>query len=505
MQIQINIDSTSDYPQDYMSSFCGVSILDDIIYVNIRNLSDIYPKYSKKFKQKIEVQRLFDDHYKSVEYQTKTKSIFHHLHDIIKQQIENGTCYFNIVSDNQYSLINIDKACTNGCIIDFSNLTSTEIIELLKNYNFKDNVKFKDLYNPYSLLTQQQLLKTYQYVKEITDKIKKYNFTPMESLIFLYDMARRKPYRVFESNQSVSRDLSQITNSPYIVCEGYANYINAVCHALNIPCEKVYWYPKNGTKGHASNLVYINDDYYNIHQFVEIDAVYGVRKNEQDTDYINHYNYLFDPLHIADLRKKKYEYQNNLTACQPTIQYDRIKKLESFLPSTIIQLEFYNSLINKILNVSNMIGLEPLSSICKKEIEKIKQGQLNIEKIESIYQKYMQLMTKKIEEEYMMEAIYKVRRIEHLIDPKNYPLSPYIFDTIIKNSFPSSKQERLLNLIFEQTPIDKISNLPLLDNILVENSNDKMDFDIKRIELLDILKKELKNKKIKQKTKKNNT
>lgn len=494
MKIQINLDSNINYNQNDLFSAVGIIILDDDIFINIQNLSDIYPKYSKRFKKIIKQQININNKYELASSISDLRRILDGLQDDLKYQIEKGECIFHVNSYNKYTFIKIIEVCKNGCIIDLTNLKQQEIINLLEQNDFPDNIKFIDPYNIYSLLTKEQLLNTYQNIYQIANLIKQYNLTPLESLIFLYDIVREKPYKEFNEDKSKSRDLSQITNDDYIVCEGYANIINAVCHSLNIPSEKIRWLPKEGNRGHASNIVYINDDKYDIHGFFEIDALYGVKENNEDMEYINHYEHLFDPFNLAIIKKKKYNYDDELTLCLPLNQYERIKHMEKINMPDIIRENFYNLFIKQVSRVADIIGFNSLLNLCDQELEEIKQHQFSFDHIELIHQKYINLMNKKIEYDIMIEAIYKVRRIEHLIDPKRYPLSPYIFDKIIKNSFPLKAEEHLLNLIFENTPIDKISNSALLEDIKIEDPTDKIDYDIKRIELLSSLKQELKNK-----------
>ena len=101
----------------------------------------------------------------------------------------------------------------------------------------------------------------------------------------------------------------------------------------------------------------------------------------------------------------------------------------------------------------------------------------------------------------MIEALYKVKRIEYLIDPNEYKLDIDSFKKMIDCNFPKSQEEKLLEVIFDDINgyFDNVKYLKTIDG---NNLDEKVEKDIKRIEFLNILKRELKSRKGKVNVKK---
>ena len=90
-----------------------------------------------------------------------------------------------------------------------------------------------------------------------------------------------------------------------------------------------------------------------------------------------------------------------------------------------------------------------------------------------------------------IKALYMVRRVEHSIDPVEYPLDMVSFKKAVdkKYSFKTVEQKLIYELVTreELLPIKTvILSLPVLSNI--PSKNDKIYYDSKRMELLHALK-----------------
>ena len=384
-------------------------------------------------------------------------------------------------------------------------ITALNVILDMVKYKFKnDKIKFKDKYNNYSLLSYNEVLNSYKLIDKMKRKIKKYDLTPLEQIIFLYDKVRKKPYKAYDKDQSTSRDINEVLNNDYVVCEGYANVISAVCNALNINCEKILWKPFEGNIGHASNLVYINDDYYNVHQFFEIDAVVATKKNEKDYDYINNYKLFLLPLKYAVGIKEKY---NNLTIGyklgveQLNDRYNTADRFKAIAAPDILTMNSIQLYLKGMMELANKIGNKELIQKCRKIESEFKNDSIDFEKVQKIHEEYQKLFIKKIKKDVMIEALYKVKRIEYLIDPNEYKLDIDSFKKMIDCNFPKSQEEKLLEVIFDDINgyFDNVKYLKTIDG---NNLDEKVEKDIKRIEFLNILKRELKSRKGKVNVKK---
>lgn len=472
------------------------------INVMVNGISDIYPKISKKYRKTLKFEYEAYDKYN--ESGMDIFQLYDKVVEMLNQKIKDGNCEISIDSFSSNSFKRINEVFFNGCIIDITKVKDNEINSLLSNNKFNDKIKFKDKYNNYSLLSYNEVLNSYKLIDKMKREIKKYDLTPLEQIIFLYDKVRKKPYKAYDKDQSTSRDITEVLNNDYVVCEGYANVISAVCNALNINCEKILWKPFEGNIGHASNLVYINDDYYNVHQFFEIDAVVATKKNEKDHDYINNYKLFLLPLKYAVGIKEKY---NNLTIGyklgveQVNDRYNTADRFKAIAAPDILTLNSIQLYLKGMLELASKIGNKELIQKCRKIESELKNDSVDFEKVQKIHEEYQKLFIKKIKKDVMIEALYKVKRIEYLIDPNEYKLDIDSFKKMIDCNFPKSQEEKLLEVIFDDINgyFDNVKYLKTIDG---NNLDEKVEKDIKRIEFLNILKRELNSRKGKVNVKK---
>lgn len=472
------------------------------INVMVNGISDIYPKISKKYRKTLKFEYEAYDKYN--ESGMDIFQLYDKVVEMLNQKIKDGNCEISIDSFSSNSFKRINEVFFNGCIIDITKVKDNEINSLLSNNKFNDKIKFKDKYNNYSLLSYNEVLNSYKLIDKMKREIKKYDLTPLEQIIFLYDKVRKKPYKAYDKDQSTSRDITEVLNNDYVVCEGYANVISAVCNALNINCEKILWKPFEGNIGHASNLVYINDDYYNVHQFFEIDAVVATKKNEKDHDYINNYKLFLLPLKYAVGIKEKY---NNLTIGyklgveQVNDRYNTADRFKAIAAPDILTLNSIQLYLKGMLELASKIGNKELIQKCRKIESELKNDSVDFEKVQKIHEEYQKLFINKIKKDVMIEALYKVKRIEYLIDPNEYKLDIDSFKKMIDCNFPKSQEEKLLEVIFDDINgyFDNVKYLKTIDG---NNLDEKVEKDIKRIEFLNILKRELNSRKGKVNVKK---
>jgi len=472
------------------------------INVMVNGISDIYPKISKKYRKTLKFEYEAYDKYN--ESGMDIFQLYDKVVEMLNQKIKDGNCEISIDSFSSNSFKRINEVFFNGCIIDITKVKDNEINSLLSNNKFNDKIKFKDKYNNYSLLSYNEVLNSYKLIDKMKREIKKYDLTPLEQIIFLYDKVRKKPYKAYDKDQSTSRDITEVLNNDYVVCEGYANVISAVCNALNINCEKILWKPFEGNIGHASNLVYINDDYYNVHQFFEIDAVVATKKNEKDYDYINNYKLFLLPLKYAVGIKEKY---NNLTIGyklgveQLNDRYNTADRFKAIAAPDILTMNSIQLYLKGMMELANKIGNKELIQKCRKIESEFKNDSIDFEKVQKIHEEYQKLFIKKIKKDVMIEALYKVKRIEYLIDPNEYKLDIDSFKKMIDCNFPKSQEEKLLEVIFDDINgyFDNVKYLKTIDG---NNLDEKVEKDIKRIEFLNILKGKLDSRKGKVNVKK---
>jgi len=137
----------------------------------------------------------------------------------------------------------------------------------------------------------------------------------------------------------------------------------------------------------------------------------------------------------------------------------------------------------------------------EKTKEELKNNPFDLELIKKLYEEYKKLTVKRIKKNTMTEALYKVKRIEYLMDPNEYKLDVELFKNMINDNFPKSREEKLLEVIFNEVDSCFV-DIDFLKNIQGNNPNEGVQIDIDRIKLLKILKDELESRKGKANVKK---
>ena len=453
------------------------------INVLVNGISDIYPKMSKKYEKVLEIVR---NQYNNNTCYIDNFQLYKEAIKLLEQKIKDGDCNIIINSSNFNCLKMINEVFYNGCIIDINNIEDKKIKTLLTGNQFNNKIKFKDKYNGYSLLTCDEVLNSYDLINKIKEEIQNYDLTPLEKVILLYDMVRKKSYK------------------DYVVCEGYANIISAVCNALNIDCNKMIWNPSKGETGHATNLVYINDPYYDVHQFFEIDATMGNKLDQNDHEYINDYKYFLVPLEAAvRFKEKNYDllFKDHLDVKVVDERYERMEKFIKLGAPDLLKENCIRLFLESVLKIVEKVDNKDLKLSYEKTREELKNNPFDLELVKKLYEKYKKLTVKRIKKNTMTEALYKVKRIEYLMDSNEYKLDVELFKNMINDNFPKSKEEKLLEVIFNEVDSCFV-DIDFLKNIQGNNPNERAQIDIDRIKLLKILKDELESRKGKVNVKK---
>lgn len=103
------------------------------------------------------------------------------------------------------------------------------------------------------------------------------NLSPAETLLFAYDIMKTFKYKENNENKDKSRYLHNIVMSEYIVCVGYAKFMEQLLKENGIAAEEISVscnIDKQQPDGHARDLVRIDDDKYDIHGVFCIDATW---------------------------------------------------------------------------------------------------------------------------------------------------------------------------------------------------------------------------------------
>ena len=450
----------------------------------VNTLDDIYPKLSDRMIKVIKKQYDLDkkcgiDNFTAA-YISSDALIKAIQKDLDKSvDIEIKKCGIDEIES-------INKLLPKGSHIIIENAMKEE--KFINNNKFRNDFSFSDKYNMYSDITLDELKNYVKSIHDIAKEVSKYNFSNLEKIIYISDKIRKRVYKDNDHDESITRDISKLLNDDYIVCEGYANLFEAICNDLNIGCEKLIWNPVEGIYGHASNVVYINDDKYNIHNFYEIDLTAHSKNNEEDKEYLVDYDFI-KPMEVTNRLRQRQGYKSIKEGHETYINRLEVKierytrMIELGAPDVILTNE--KNLMNKeIVKISELIGRPSL-------IENMDNTEQNIFDYKDLWCNY-------IPEEILISAIYNVRRVEYIEDHETYQLDEEIIMQIVRkiNSFIKKNENiLLLQILFGLDSLDSIvAYNDYFDSIQCDKTEDKILADMNRIKMLSYMKNELQNK-----------
>ena len=294
------------------------------------------------------------------------------------------------------------------------------------------------------------------YIDNIVNRIKYYNFSPFEQLIYIYDIVRSRVYTAENNNQdpSVSRDLTNVVLGDKIVCRGYTNLFNTIItrlghNAINHSIIRA----DDSTKGHSRSLVYINDEKYNVHGLYFFDPTWDSKTNEADNSYLESYRFLsLTNQEINTISKKKYndEILNYWTK-------DSIQQLIKLIYDHHLS-DLTSQHRNAINYITNLVLQKQLISFMMIQPEEQIQSYPEIIKQKAYYDASelensiifcYQCLNCPIDIITKLKAIANVRKIQYYENPNNVKYDLNFLNRIYDNlTDPKTPEQKLYDLIF---------------------------------------------------------
>lgn len=379
------------------------------------------------------------------------------------------------------------ESITGKLEIDVSNLTDDNIIKF-KSIKFKTEPHFKTKYDTLGGASLKDLISSITIIEEMKDYILKFNLSPIEQLLLLYDLNKERMYKI-ESDEDIasSRDLSRILKGENIVCQGYANIFSAVSNALGIKSYVKKYLSSKSKNGHSTNINYISDDKYDIHAPLEFDLTWDTKKSTSDENYVDNYRWFGDPEYFANKKKEAFALTPTICATEYIESandkyqvYIDTSPNEDMTESFMAQMSI-NNLLKRLERYFSLIGdIKGLALI--EEYNNNQEDMVNAD-IRALIKELMEekdiTIQRGIDYNSLIAILYNVRRIEHYINPKKYPLDEANIRNIVKNKYG-------LDLFFKYSILNK-GTIKEIINRGIKGSfpkGDKIPVDLKRMELM---------------------
>jgi len=364
--------------------------------------------------------------------------------------------------------------------------------ENLKKYEdvfgeFSDNLFFKLVGNK-NLISYSDCISTYKVLEEIVNNVKKFNFSTLENIMYIYDLVRDKVYNkeAIDEDGSVSRDLSSSLLGNKIVCLGYARIFNALLEKFGIKSKEIFLYNENS--GHARNELYIKDDKYGVDGVYYFDTTWGSKKNENDNSFLSSYRFFAMTKREMDFIDKGNRVQEKF----PYFSENFTSELKEIIENIGIEKvpDKYIKSINHMAGmISSMYLIDMLSYFNKNSPF---YGKKDIDDIIGELDEIICYFDKPLSADILLKVLYNVRKNQYYYDSDRYPFSlDEFYKTVIVSNwdFEDSGEYLLLDLLFGE----KVNRNKKKQMISYSNKNN-LSQDINRIKLVKTLKKIYENK-----------
>lgn len=212
------------------------------------------------------------------------------------KEIEKVKEVFIFCNENNFTdALNISKRFNAKVIISAQKISLISYKKLIEDFGV-ENINEFNVYIDYQKNNSPILIsivyKISCIINAVVEEINSYDLSPLEKIMFVYD---RVKYRLYEDDLddiNSSRDLDKVLNGDKIVCAGYSNLFTAVLTSLGINSIPVI----DLNIKHQRSLAYIKDAKYNIDGVYAFDPTWDKRKNKDDINYIDRYDYFLMPL-----------------------------------------------------------------------------------------------------------------------------------------------------------------------------------------------------------------
>ena len=222
--------------------------------------------------------------------------------------------------------INFNKIEINVENVDYTAFDYEKLTSVINT----DNIIFR--YESVSKATYEDFISLVEAIKWYRQLIADYDLSPVEKLMYAYDIMKTFAYKENEDDKSMSRYPDKILKSGNIVCVGYSNFLQEILKYVDpgiaVNCASVTCVRESGEEGHQRNVVRIDDDKYNIHGIFVVDATWDSEitseklKNYLGDSYtaLDLYNYFLIPYEDyektfkGDTLPPIYEYKKDMTS-----------------------------------------------------------------------------------------------------------------------------------------------------------------------------------------------
>lgn len=208
-----------------------------------------------------------------------------------------STIHIGCNIDNMKDILGIVHRLDKEVVIDAHTIAIKDfydILSLIDRDCFDDKIRVYYL-KENSSISISKLYDIACIINDVISDILKYNLSPLEKVMYVYDIVKYRIYKKDDCDFRNSKDLDKVIDGSYIACGGYTNLFNAILNSLGIGSLPLISHEVK----HQRSITYIKDDKYGVDGIYVFDPTWDSRKKASDTSYIDNYNYFMLPLDKA--------------------------------------------------------------------------------------------------------------------------------------------------------------------------------------------------------------
>lgn len=336
---------------------------------------------------------------------------------------------------------------------------------------------------------------TIKTIDNMVQEIERFNFSPFEKIMYVYDLVRNKVYvEVGEDEDKLnSRTLSSALLGDKIVCVGYARIFKTLLKKLGIHSREMHLYYPDRSGGHARNEIYIKDEKYGVDGVYYFDPTWDSKKDENDISYLSSYRFFamtksaMNSLDNGRFIDDMFPYFSSdiMWEFEEVVDEKGFEKLPPQMVKSInhmSRLVYDKALINKM-------GLLPIAlpSLIP-----------NKDKIMDELIPLVKYFDKPLSADLMLKVLYNVRKNQYYSNPQKYQMSLNDFFRIVLRSGWTFEDSTFSSFILSELSSEKRAKIKAyqLNKYSYENDLEK---NIEQVKLAKVLRlsceKKRKNKK----------
>ncbi len=333
-------------------------------------------------------------------------------------------------------------------IIKCSGVFEEEYVSNLERLfkEFEDRVYFKLPLNE-TFISLDDFKRTTVKIKSIVERIKSFDMSPLEQVMYAYDMVRDRKFKESTASEDgrEARDLTAVLFGNEIVCEGFSNELKAILDNLNIRSKSHdLLCIADPDASHRRVSVYVEDDKYGVKGVYSFDATWDSKKN--DDSHLQSYRFFgLTKEQFDDFQNGKFEdltFGNfGFDLLDVFIKYCREGNIYECPASIINHINAANSIVNgcHLLPHPGVINNPNVFRALRTVID--------LEKTIKAVEELVDLFDRPLSADVLYKVLFEVRKIEYYENPQKYPFSVEEICKIVKNSrwiYDSEIDDRIL-------------------------------------------------------------